>query len=75
VTLWIAYNGWFGEGPVGAIVEARDEASARAIASSAFRAEAERDNALARREVCNPGHYSRIASIRKLELPYVGDSL
>jgi hypothetical protein len=66
MTLWVAYNGFLGYGPVGAIVEAPDEATARQLASEALRANVGLEDV---------EEYSVVRDIRELVLPYVGDTL
>jgi hypothetical protein len=66
MTLWVAYNGFLGYGPVGAIVEAPDEATARTLASAAFRENVGLEDV---------EEYAVVRDIRVLELPYVGDTL
>jgi hypothetical protein len=62
--IWLAYNGWMGNGPVAVIVEAETEELAREAASAALRA--------------MPSHrdepeWEAIAEISPLKLPFVGE--
>ncbi len=62
MTLWIAYNGWMGNGQVAVIVEAHSEEGAREFASAALR------------RAGGPEHdesYFEITEIESITLPYV----
>jgi hypothetical protein len=65
--IWVAYNGWLGEGPVAAVVEADTEQEARVMAAAALKKAAE--------DGSYDETYWNIEEISVLELPYVGDSL
>lgn len=60
--IWLIENGWYGNGPVGYLLEAPNKAKALKEAESLYRAEALKDN--------KPDTYYSKLTIEQVTLPY-----